>query len=960
MKRKCARLFVFLFAICALCFAAFGVAACKNKNQDHKHTYGEWQITKPTETEVGSAVKTCSTCETNEEGHTITVTLPILGNEGYTKSADTATCEAGGEIVYTIHINNETISFAIKSSAKGHSFNEDFWLGDGFTHWHGASCGHNVKGNEAPCVAENDDTNCDICGYPIHQHTYQWGGDENEHWLEPTCCDTAEIKDKGSHIDNDNDDVCEICSRKVKHTHKYSKDWTFDENAHWHAPTCTDITEGSDEAEHTFENGICECGAIEVETNAYRILKEKADLRDSYADWLNSIKAKDVRNVTVSESGDVIYVYSNGTTEAVYVAERTVRVKAVASGEGIAHVWIMLSLYKDGEYQEINGMYALGIAETDEDGIAEITFIPISGYTSQNVDYRVRLAEKKDIATYLGVSEEYAPKPIPNRYTATGQSDSFITVEVNENAILDNVIGQLGFAFSKGWDAYEQFSLPYARYFEDPMNAESTIKEVDTTFEFTTSGGELFDYFYFIPSNKYSFASADSTFTPEQLAVIEKNFGIAASGVYKIYFEVEEGANATLYYWNEGGVNLGAYHVTKTDGTPSDDYITSISGGTAGTGKFTGANYVNVVIEPENGLRLFQFGLLCDTACKVKITVERTGDYVEETTNTTLGVGEANSVETYIVGYRTKDVTLKNVSTGLYAISVIPTDSSTSKGAGNLVAYTTTANKVMLWENSQYKGIIEILSTDKKLTVENNGFAFNGKIMLEPYELPELVADTTMYIPISNESGSAYDVPLDETVTAGQYLIDITLSGSLAAGKMYNVTVIVGENKYAITTTSVASSVTYSAYIQIPEGAGHIRIVSNNTSYNTLTAYVKLSAQHGVVVGVPTNVVYETTSTLDDEKFYSFIAPKEGTYRITLTLNSEAVKSKDFYYMRVENAYNSEQIIISNGIRENTSQIITTASGTFEMQEGVEIVLKFTRTRSVLFNFDFVIEFIED
>lgn len=956
MKRKCARLFVFLFAICALCFAAFGVAACKNKNQDHKHTYGEWQITKPTETEVGSAVKTCSTCEKNEEGHTITVTLPILGNEGYTKSADTATCEAGGEIVYTIHINNETISFAIKSSAKGHSFNEDFWLGDGFTHWHGASCGHNVKGNEAPCVAENDDTNCDICGYPIHQHTYQWGGDENEHWLEPTCCDTAEIKDKGSHIDNDNDDVCEICSRKVKHTHKYSKDWTFDENAHWHAPTCTDITEGADEAEHTFKNGVCECGAIEVETNAYRILKEKADLRDSYADWLNSIKAKDVRNVTVSESGDVIYVYSNGTTEAVYVAERTVRVKAVASGEGIAHVWIMLSLYKDGEYQEINGMYALGIAETDEDGIAEITFIPISGYTSQNVDYRVRLAEKKDIATYLGVSEEYAPKPIPNRYTATGQSDSFITVEVNENAILDNVIGQLGFAFSKGWDAYEQFILPYARYFEDPMNAESTIKEVDTTFEFTTSGGELFDYFYFIPSNKYSFASADSTFTPEQLAVIEKNFALAASGIYKIHFTVETNANVTLYYWNEGGVNLGAYHVTNSDGTPSDDYITSISGGTAGTGKFTGANYVNVVIEPANGLRQYQFGIISDSAVKVTFTVERIGDYEEKRNDGKLGVGKENSVSAVVAEYGNTEISLDNVPEGDYILTITPNSDSVVKGACILGAYTNDTNKTSLWENNTFKGTIKIPANTEILYIENWGAGLEGTLMLEQYRMPELEADTWTYEPASNAKAAnnatdiTYNIPLGNSVASGNYYIEVTLYGALISGSLYKVTVSIGEREYTISTKSTSQSyVTYSTFIEVTNEDRYITITNNSYTYNTFTANVRLNSAPNVQTNSETFVSLTSTDSRDKNKYYTFTASQTGTYKITLIpIEGGTVKN-----LSVANAKTDESIIT-----KVTSGTIDTLSGTFELQEGDEIILKVSKgSASMITSFNFIIEY---
>lgn len=910
----------------------------------HVHSYGNWQITKPTDTNVGSAVKICSTCEEDEEGHTITVTLPVLGDENYIKSADSATCEAGGEITYSISVDNETISFVIETSAKGHSFDEDFWLGDGFTHWHSSTCGHDIKGDEAPCIDENGDFICDVCGYPIHQHSYVWNGNDTEHWLEPTCGDTTEIKDKEPHIDVDNDDMCDTCGRLLPHTHKYSEKWTYDENSHWHAPICTDTTVGADEAVHTFKNGVCECGAIEAETNAYKILIEKTDLQDEFVEWLNAIKATGVTNVTATESGDVIYVYGDGTTEAAYVAERTVKVKAAtSSGDGVAHVWVMVSLFEDFAYQEVNGSYALGMAETDENGVAEIAFTPVSGYTSNNVSYRVRLAEQKDIAAYLGISEESAPKPIPNRYSASGSSDNFIAVEVSENATSDDITGQFSFSFSKGWNAYETFTLPYARYFEDPMDEESAVKEVNSTFEFSTSGSDLFDYFYFVPSNNYSFASADSTYTPDQLAVIEKNFALAASGIYKIYFTVEGNANVTLYYWNEGGVNMGAYHVTKADGTPSDDYITSISGGTAGSGKYTGGNYVEVVIEPENGLRSFQFGLICDTVCKVTITVERVGDYEVDDTVYELKIGSTSNITLAAYGSVTP-FTLVDVPEGLYSLMLLPSSSSVTNQAGLISAYTTEKSKSCLWLNGIYSGIIRISAGDKKLYIVNESVEIVVTIRLETYEIPTLKADETAFLPASSSNtavtGEPFEIPLDQSVTSGTYLAEITFFGNKVTGSGYTASLIVGNVEYKLTRDS--KTTIYSAYIQITAN-DTIKILNSTSFYSSIIAQVKLISFPNVNQGEEISASFNELT-----RFYSFTATQGGTYRLTITQTNEPEYLNDLFgyialnVLNITNVFKDEVIKVGSQFgTTDPNDIPTEISITFTLEENESMLLCF-------------------
>lgn len=69
------------------------------------HSYGEWVITKPTETAAGQAVKSCAT--DSEHAHDIEVELPELGDEAYTVTegddVDTYTlANTNGEITFTV------------------------------------------------------------------------------------------------------------------------------------------------------------------------------------------------------------------------------------------------------------------------------------------------------------------------------------------------------------------------------------------------------------------------------------------------------------------------------------------------------------------------------------------------------------------------------------------------------------------------------------------------------------------------------------------------------------------------------------------------------------------------------------------------------------------------------------------------------------------------------------------
>ena len=703
-----------------------------------------------------------------------------------------------------------------------------FWLFDGADgHYRLATCHHEVKSELEPHVDETGDFRCDVCDYVMHVH-----------------------------VDENDNNICDECQSEI-HKHTFEEKWTFNENKHWHKATCDHFIERDGYANHSFTDGVCECGVKESEVKVYDLYKNSIEYELYFVQWLDWLKDNGITSVEYTESGDGIYHYENGHSEVRFIGERTITVRAQSEGEPVAHVWIMVTLFYNGGYYEYNGSLALGLAETGADGIAEIAFRPIGGYSSEQVVYRARLAETKDIAGYLGIAEEEAAKPIPNRYEAAGATGAG-GIEVGENEIT-GIVAEFNFNYSKGWNAYDKIVLPYARYYTDPLDDTSTIKEENLTYSFTTSGENLFDYMYFIPANNYSFAAANPTTPPDQLLIIEQNFAKSASGIYKLHFDVEGDATATLYFWNEEGVNLGAYHETNKDGTPAGKYITSISGGTAGS-VATGGNFVNVVIKPADGLRYCQLGLRTDKACKVTITVERTGDYEENadfTLNWADGDGTKLSLsEVQLKKLDTTTFALKGVPEGLYTIELNNDNPKTglpgSKDVETFIVYTNTdSNKVSLWEGvlptasmtnpgSLYKCIFRVTATTNMLYIVSELSGASGVLTLEKYDLLTLTADESVYLPVTATAVQEYEIPLDSSLS-GEYNISIMVCGSQNAAVGISLTVKVGNSEFTLNATNIEykNKFVYTGTIKIESGDTSISFITGGMQ--SYTANVTLT-----------------------------------------------------------------------------------------------------------------------
>ncbi len=135
-----------------------------------------------------------------------------------------------------------------------HTYDTSKWMTDEAEHWHAASCEH---ADERIDVGEHidDDENeiCDVCEYVLHKHAYnteEWTTDESSHWHASTCGCENEKLDAGEHVDSDTDTVCDVCGYEI-HYHEYdTENWQKDSDFHWHGTTCGH-DDKVDVAEHT-------------------------------------------------------------------------------------------------------------------------------------------------------------------------------------------------------------------------------------------------------------------------------------------------------------------------------------------------------------------------------------------------------------------------------------------------------------------------------------------------------------------------------------------------------------------------------------------------------------------------------------------------------------------------------------------------------------------------------------
>lgn len=88
-----------------------------------------------------------------------------------------------------------------------------------------------------------------------HTHTWSdsWSTNETHHWKNPTCNDTTEKKDEGTHVDSNNDGKCDVCNYTM-HTHTASG-YQYNDTHHWQV--CSEDNTEFNKAEHSIVGNAC-------------------------------------------------------------------------------------------------------------------------------------------------------------------------------------------------------------------------------------------------------------------------------------------------------------------------------------------------------------------------------------------------------------------------------------------------------------------------------------------------------------------------------------------------------------------------------------------------------------------------------------------------------------------------------------------------------------------------------
>lgn len=191
---------LFVFGACAtLCAGALCACVVGNEPQTprHTHVYGEWQVTDPDCINAGVRVRYCECGEEQSEiipalGHDLKhyegkqpsceetgweaydicsrgdynsyESIPALGHDLKHYEGQPPSCEEAGWKAYDVCSRGDYNSFEA-IPATGHSYTSG-WSYDNSVHWHAATCGHDLKKDEAQHVY-NVNNVCTECGFEL-------------------------------------------------------------------------------------------------------------------------------------------------------------------------------------------------------------------------------------------------------------------------------------------------------------------------------------------------------------------------------------------------------------------------------------------------------------------------------------------------------------------------------------------------------------------------------------------------------------------------------------------------------------------------------------------------------------------------------------------------------------------------------------------------------------------------
>jgi DNA-directed RNA polymerase subunit RPC12/RpoP len=213
-----------------------------------------------------------------------------------------------GEMLYKCIICGAEKTKEIPVLTHEHTYNKE-WSSDDYIHWHGTSCGHDLKmdiaihiwdaGTVVTPATENNTGEklykCVVCKHEKteiipkveHVHTFSddWTSDADLHWHAASCGHDVK-SDIAAHVWNSGTIItspgeytegemlykCILCGEEktqaipvIGHEHKYNTAWSTNAYMHWHAASCGHDVK-IDTSAHIWSEGVVTTPATEEST----------------------------------------------------------------------------------------------------------------------------------------------------------------------------------------------------------------------------------------------------------------------------------------------------------------------------------------------------------------------------------------------------------------------------------------------------------------------------------------------------------------------------------------------------------------------------------------------------------------------------------------------------------------------------------------------------------------------
>ncbi len=326
---------------------------------------------------------------------------------------------------------------------------------------------------------------------------------------------------------------------------------------------------------------------------------EDGEIILTYGD--GSTQTIDLNNQTIKthafdKNGDLVITFKDGTTTTIAMPKTYTAYAVDNNGDPVSGAWLSIG-YFDKSYMFVDVAHT----KTNDYGVASFSFIP-----KASTEYIVKISDTMT----LKINEV----PIPAGYTvdfgeSLGFPLSYTDVDENRQAVVNFKTIPGAFIDSN------VKNLNYSRRYNEntPASPDETYEPLDLELE-----KGINSYFGFCP-----YVNLGGGDNQEDTQVLLDNATKAAIGMYKISFTVTEGS-ATVEMCKYSGSR--AFMLTDANGIPLDSAIINKTGdGTS----YTDSTSITLNLHSELVNNDNIFGIKADADCKVRITVERTGDSVE-------------------------------------------------------------------------------------------------------------------------------------------------------------------------------------------------------------------------------------------------------------------------------------------------------------------------------------------